>query len=106
MTAVGYEYVTTHVYTVGSQDGTLHVWSVKTGEPVVTLDGGHPSPTHCVQCNPKYLTLASAGRNLVSYCRTTHRIFGEGALACACTRALMVFLVFPVPLNCLLTHCG
>ena len=90
-------------HTAGSQDGMLHVWSVKTGEPVVTLDGGHPSPTHCVQCNPKYLTLASAWRNLVSYYTTMRRIFGEGALASACTRTLMIFLVFPVPLNCLLT---
>ena len=56
----------TYSVSLGSEDGTVHVWSVKTGEEIVTLDGGHPTPTHCVQCNPKYLTLASAGRSLVS----------------------------------------
>ena len=52
--------------TIGSQDGTLHVWSIETGEEIVILDGGHPTPTHCVQFNPKYLMLSSAGRSLVS----------------------------------------
>lgn len=44
----------------GSQDGTIHVWSADTGERVTILDGGHPSPTHCVQFNPKFTMLASA----------------------------------------------
>ena len=50
----------------GSQDGRVHVWSADTGEEVTVLDGGHPSPSHCVQFNPKYMMMASSCRSLVS----------------------------------------
>ena len=51
---------------VGSQDGTVHVWSADTGERITVLDGGHPGPTHCVQFNPKFMMMASACTSMVS----------------------------------------
>ena len=50
---------------IGSQDGTVHVWSADTGERITVLDGGHPGPTHCVQFNPKLMMIATACTNMV-----------------------------------------
>ena len=56
------------VFTVctGSQDGTVHVWAGDSGERVAMLDGGHAGPTHCVQFNPKLMTMATACNSMVS----------------------------------------
>jgi len=51
----------------GSQDGHLHVWSVKTGNKIAVLEGNHPNPIGCVAFNPKYMMVASACNNAVSY---------------------------------------
>ena len=53
------------IYIVGSQDGTVHVWSSDTGERITVLDGGHPGPTHCVQFNPKLMMMATACTSMV-----------------------------------------
>ena len=50
---------------IGSQDGTVHVWSSETGQKVTVLDGGHPSPTYSVQFNPKLMMAASACNSVV-----------------------------------------
>lgn len=47
----------------GSQDGHLHVWSVKTGHKIAVLEGNHPNPIACVAFNPKYMMIASACNN-------------------------------------------
>ncbi|XP_063680940.1 WD repeat-containing protein 82-like [Bolinopsis microptera] len=47
----------------GSQDGHLHVWSVKTGNKIAVLEGNHPNPIGCVAFNPKYMMVASACNN-------------------------------------------
>ena len=50
----------------GSQDGHLHVWSVKTGNKIAVLEGNHPNPIGCVAFNPKYMMVASSCNNAVS----------------------------------------
>lgn len=52
---------------VGSQDGTVHVWSAEKGHQVNILDGGHPGPTQCVQFNPRLMMLASACNSMVHF---------------------------------------
>ncbi|XP_064399132.1 WD repeat-containing protein 82-like [Halichondria panicea] len=54
----------------GSQDGTVHVWSSDSGERVALLDGGHAGPTHCVQFNPKLMTLATAYNSMALWLPT------------------------------------
>ena len=50
----------------GSQDGHLHVWSVRTGNKIAVLEGNHPNPVACVAFNPKYMMITSACNNAVS----------------------------------------
>ena len=69
------------VHDVGSQDGTVHVWSADTGERITVLDGGHPGPTHCVQFNPKFMMMASACTSMVSG-RGVRGREGGGCLMC------------------------
>ena len=63
---------------VGSQDGTVHVWSADTGEKITVLDGGHPGPTHCVQFNPKLMMMASACTSMVSSHNIMHPVYRKG----------------------------
>ncbi|XP_054712122.1 WD repeat-containing protein 82-like [Uloborus diversus] len=48
----------------GSTDGTIHVWNAETGLKTTILQGGHSSPMHCVQFNPKYMMLVSASTQM------------------------------------------
>lgn len=51
---------------VGGVDGRIHVWNAVAGNNVCTLDidTHHRAPVQCVQFNPRYMMLASAGENL------------------------------------------
>ncbi len=66
----------------GSQDGTVHVWSTDTGEKVAVLDGGHAGPTHCVQFNPKLMTLATACNSMV--CILVYNLSMWSVCECVC----------------------
>lgn len=52
-----------YVYS-GSQDGSVYVWSVKSGDSIATLEG-HGEPCTAVAWNPRYMMFASADSNLV-----------------------------------------
>ena len=51
----------------GSQDGTIHIWRVDTGERVTVLPRSHPVVPARVQFNPKYMTLATGCNLLVGH---------------------------------------
>jgi COMPASS component SWD2 len=50
----------------GSQDGAVHFWDVVTGRQVVRLEG-HREPSKVAQFNPRFMMMATADSNLVSY---------------------------------------
>lgn len=54
-------------YQAGSSDGKVHVWSADSGKKVAVLDGLHPSACQNVKFNPKFMMIATACTNLVSY---------------------------------------
>jgi COMPASS component SWD2 len=50
----------------GSQDGNIHIWDTKTGQPLLhTPLDGHSSQVTALKFNPQYMMLASAGSSLV-----------------------------------------
>lgn len=46
----------------GSEDGCLHIWSMKTGNKISILKPDRPraEPVNCLKFNPKYMLIASA----------------------------------------------
>ncbi|XP_077384685.1 WD repeat-containing protein 82-like isoform X2 [Festucalex cinctus] len=49
---------------IGSEDGRVHVWSIENEMKVAVLDGKHPGPISAMQFNPKYMTFATACKNM------------------------------------------
>ncbi|CAN9511758.1 unnamed protein product [Ophioblennius macclurei] len=49
---------------IGSEDGRVHVWSTESGMKVAVLDGKHSGPINTLQFNPRYMTFASACKNM------------------------------------------
>ncbi|XP_077429524.1 WD repeat-containing protein 82-like [Vanacampus margaritifer] len=49
---------------IGSEDGRVHVWSIENEMKVAVLDGKHPGPISAIQFNPKYMTFATACKNM------------------------------------------
>lgn len=48
----------------GSEDGSIYVWRLDTGELVHVYEECHPGPVSCLQWNPRYLQFTSACTNL------------------------------------------
>lgn len=55
----------------GTNDGSIYVWDAEKGTNVTILRGDNHSPIQCVQFNPKFMMLASAGTKMSFWIPTT-----------------------------------